>query len=366
MKMLLESMRKRMSFAVSKGILKYHDLPTGHGWDGTLEKYIEIADFSKKAALRNSLREHNLCGNKYTKFYETSNAQADAIRTQLQSLPFKTEEEGNVYLSAYPNSLPVSILDELDKELFLVEKISNDHGIGAVFASTTKFTKREQIFLGHLVEASPEATELLTQYQEVVGLKYQSVQLFSVIWVSHGSSIVETRIDLQDGMRTDVAHLMHSKLKVMLNNWLESPIRNPIDLYPLINKMYKDKEEGHVVELAFSTTTASVKREKMRRVSLDLRQEVYHEAGKAALDTEIEPYSVSIRWMQDFSEGKQKVTTNPELTLAATSKGSASKGTKFDISAAEIKGCMGTADYHFVIDRIRHHLSEIPGQESSA
>ncbi len=366
MQFLLESMRRRMSFTMSSSILKYHGIHGSNSWTGTIEKIVKEDHSSKKPALRNSLKEHNLCGNKYTKFYKIDALQADTIIENLQLPKIKSAAEGNAYINAYPNSLPSHILDTLTGELFLVEKISNDHGIGLVFSSTTKFTKREKINLASLVKDSPEAIDLMNQYQDVIGLKFQSVQLFSVIWVSRGSSVVETRIDLPDGMLTDIAHMMHSKLKAIINTWLNTPIENPINLYPLINKMYKDSNEGHVVDLAFSTTTASVKRERMRRDSLDLREEAYHEAGKAGLVTEIEPFRISIRWVQGFPEGTVEIATKPELTLAGTSKGSTGTGSKFDISAAGIKGCMGTADYHFVIDRIHHHLSEISDHENSA
>jgi hypothetical protein len=56
------------------------------------------------------------------------------------------------------------------------------------------------------------------------------------------------------------------------------PLGTPVNLFPLIDTLYRSNE-GRVVELGFGTTTASLKHERMRRTQTCLRKETYHKGG---------------------------------------------------------------------------------------
>ncbi len=227
----------------------------------------------------------------------------------------------------------------------------NTDGIGAIFASAIKLTTREKIILQEYTDEPERFTE---KFDEVVGLKYKTVQIFSVVWVPHDHHSVEIRTDYPDGMSTDQIHAVQSSIKRQFNDFNLVELGQPIDLFSLLDSIYLDENEGRVVELGFLTTTASVKLEKMRKTSMDLRHEKYHKSGKDGLGTPIEPYRISVRWTIPLDDQ----LLLPELTLAGTARGRSTIGSvgSVGISGASVRNCAGRADYEFVIQRMRLHL----------
>jgi hypothetical protein len=228
--------------------------------------------------------------------------------------------------------------------------IKNDDGVGAVFSSSIFITKREKVDLS---EFGDDVSELRKQFDEFIGLKNRTVQLFNIVWVPHEGSHIEIRTDLPDGMLMDVAHAIQSRLRKTVNDFGQVQLGEPIDLFPLLESIYGTSNEGQVVELGFSTTSASVKHEKMRKTGLDLRAEPYHIAGKQGLGTPIEPFRLSVIWYIQSDNH----TAKPELSLIGTARGrTTSANNAVAISGAIIKNCAGRGEYEFVIERIRHHL----------
>jgi hypothetical protein len=77
-------------------------------------------------------------------------------------------------------------------------------------------------------------------------------------------------------MHRDVGEAAQNRIRMELATLVKADnLSSPVNLFPLINEMYKAQGEGTVVELAFGTTTASLKREKMRRRAACLREEAY-------------------------------------------------------------------------------------------
>ena len=159
-------------------------------------------------------------------------------------------------------------------------------------------------------------------------------------------------------MHRDVGEAAQSRIKTEIATLVKSDnLSSPINLFPLINEMYKAQNEGTVVELAFGTTTASLKHEKMRRRAACLREEAYHRGGKAALSTPIEPYRLSIMWTLPLGEGFSR----PELSLHSNSIVSGSSNPI--LIDAVISKCMSIRDFSHVEDRIKHFLSELSKQK---
>jgi len=232
----------------------------------------------------------------------------------------------------------------------LVSVIRNEDGVGAVFSSAIRITKRERIDLAELGE---DAGDLSKRFDELIGLKNRLVQMFNVLWVPHDGNYIEIRTDLPDGMPMDVAHAVQSKMRRTVNDFGKVSLDDPIDLFPLLESIYRTKGEGQVVELGFSTTSASVKHEKMRKSGLDLRSEPYHLAGKEGLGTPIEPFRLSVIWYLPRDEH----TAKPELSLVGTARGrTTAANNAVAISGAIIRNCAGRGEYEYVIERIRHHL----------
>lgn len=348
---VLDSLAARLPWLLANRALKHIGLGSGQGWQKTVDRLAGTEHPQAERFLSSILEDHILCGEKMTKVYRLPAEKTELLRQRINDL----REGAGPFASLYPALMPEKELSEADEEPELVRVVRNDDGIGAIYSTVVNLTVRETI-QPQTVEGGARLAEM---YDEVIGLKYQPVQLFSVIWVSHAHDYLEIRTDFPRGMTQELGHQLQSQFRIIANNVAgEEIVVDPVDLFPLVNSMYSDASEGRVVQLGFNTSTGSVKNEKMRRSVVCLRNELYHVGGKKALSQPIQPFQVSIEWVLE-PDGLLMV---PELTLAGTSRGAHRVGGVVAgpvISAALIKNCLGSVDYGFVQDRILDHLSRI-------
>lgn len=178
-------------------------------------------------------------------------------------------------------------------------------------------------------------------------------QAMDVVWIPSSGNVIDIRIDFPQGMHRDVGEAAQAAVRSEFFKLIgaDDSLGTPVNLFPLINAIYRAPKEGTVVELAFGTTTASTKHEKMRRKAHCLREETYHKGGKAALSTPIEPYRLSVHWRRKIGRDKFSV---PELSLH--SSGRASADTRPELIDAVIRNCMGADDFDYVKSRMEHYL----------
>lgn len=347
---IAKTMASRMPWDTAKRVFDSGEIEKSHGWDNTVRKLAdENADDEEAAAyLSGALSHHILCGEKLSRFYKLSKVDMDALRVAALDLQPKNTE----FRKAYPSNISDELIEETFPQkhtLAAVEK--NDDGVGLVFASTRAVEMRQPIELDILPE---DAAELLEGFSEVVGIKLIKFQAMDVVWIPHKGSFVDVRVDFPRGMHLDTGSAAHEATTTTLAKLIQTDyLASPANLFPLIKKIYEAPKEGSIVELAFGTTTASLKHEKMRRGGKDLRNEKYHQGGKSALNTPIEPYRLSVRWDFDL---EADVVSHPELSLNGNSRmNSSATRTIQDIN---IRGCVGVADYEFVRERIEHYMTQ--------
>ena len=349
MSTLARSMRARMPWPVGRRILQENGIPRARGWENTVARLSSKDDlYSEKIdALTQDLKEHLLCGEKLVRFYEVDQKTKDIMIDTLLGL----ELPESSFRKAYPALLSDEELEAQPPDPTFIEVEELKDEVAAVFTSVRTISLREALVKEDLPE---EVAEALTGYGEIVGIKHVRHEAVDVISIPTTGSHVNVRIDYPNGMHRDVGEAAQSRLRTELAELVKADkLTKPINLFPLINEMYKAQSEGTVVELAFGTTTASLKHERMRRRAACLREETYHKGGKAALSTPIEPYRLSIVWKRPLTRG----FSEPELGLHTSSfvAGSASPV----LIDAVIRKCMGISDFTYVEDRIEHFLSEL-------
>lgn len=338
-------MRTRVPWDVAKRIFLSLGAPKSQGWDKTVEKLEDasgqVEEFND--GLIAALQQHYMCGEKLTRFYKLKQRDIRTLREYLE----QAHPTESVFQRSYPALLPEK---DVEKQYLrppsLTHVAKTEDGIAAIFASVRAVSVRETIDDAELPK------ELASAYDEVVGLKLIKFQAMDVIWVPHDGDYVDVRVDFPKGMTHDQGVAAHEATKKALRDLIETELLlSSVNLFPLINLIYRQRTEGSVVELAFGTTTASLKHEKMRRRHTCLRQEVYHKGGKAALSTAIEPYRLSVEYSVDYGA----VTSFPELSLNGSARMIGS--TNPVVSDVVIRKCLGLSDYEHVRSRIEHFIA---------
>lgn len=344
---VIRSMAARMPWPVGSLALFQHRLGRGRGWDNTVEKFRSppkraVDDLSD---LTETLRQHVLAGEKLVCFYDVSSTERGQLIAALK--------KSIVPVSVAANKFPLMMTDaemRSEPDGFSLVAIDEDHGnFYVVFSSVRVTSVRERL---STVNWPQSVVAQLDDFEEVVGVRNVRFHAFDVVVVPKINQPLEVRIDYPFGTQIEAAQIAQTLVRRAFEGLVAiQPFGVPVNLYPAISSMYGDDKEGIVVELAFSTTTGSLKHEKMRRRSADLRQEIYHRAGRQALTSPIEPYRVSIVWSLPVDK---KRSSNPELSLNGSNRTSASVNPQmFNVI---IRKCVGLSDYEHVRSRIAAHI----------
>ncbi|HEV2079210.1 MAG TPA: hypothetical protein VGR19_04855 [Allosphingosinicella sp.] len=343
---LAASLEARVPFDVSKPMFELFDIARGRGWSGTVDKLADKKTLpdQKADSLLEALKEHELAGEKLCRFYKVDAAAMKAARSHLRA----AQAANGPMQEAYPFLLGEAELKKLQlgqPTLLSVEEVGG--GVAAVFGSVRALRVREPVDPKSLPDG---AAKVLANYDEVIGLKLIRHQALDVVWLPDDGEVIDLRVDYPRGTHADIGRASQNSAMAAFTKLVGTDhFGTPLNLFPLLSKMYDEAGEGRVVELAFGTTTRSIKHERMR-VSVDcLRTELYHMGGKKSLKTPVRPYKVSIAYTVNLGG---KVEAHPELNLHTTSY--VAENPNPQLYDAVVRKTVGLTDYEHVRERILH------------
>ncbi len=351
---LLESSRKRVPWPTMRAIFKMCELPYGRGWEDTIKKLSEESIKNSNLAsnfnmLTKYYSDHLLTGEKALKLFTIDREQIDKVIEKIKDY----EVPVDVFHETYPFPLPDEKLAEIDSLPKLVEVDNSESQLSIIFCTKRFFTERTEI---NTEDLSNEAKVSLGIYDELVGIRRYDHQFFDAVVLWKDKNLVEIRIDVsQGGMpsqeRIKAFSEIIDKFNFLVKNetGINEILKNNINFFPLIDRLY-ESNEGKVGELAFTTDEGSIKSEKMRRGKVDLRNELYHKAGRQAVD-HITAYRLAILWGFQLSDD---VETQPELLLPGQSH-ILSRSIQ-NLDEVIITKCSGLQDYNFVFEKIIKYL----------
>lgn len=318
------------------------------GWDKTVARLsddaVDLSEFEE--ALRVALVEHYWCGEKLLRIYRPDANDVTRLRQSL--LDAKIPESD--FRASYPALLSEEDLAGQPLAPTLVDVDESADGLMAVFASVRVVSVKEEVDREGFSQA---VSDELSGFDEVIGIKHVRLQTMDVVSIPVDNSRVEVRVDFPRSLNQDSGEATHAQIRRELSDISGFDcLYSPLNLFPLINNIYSAAGEGVVVELAFGTTTASLKHEKMRRQHADLREETYHKAGKKALATDIEPHRLSVVWKRQIGDARYSL---PELTLHTTTREVASRLPL--LFQGELRNCIGVDDFDFVRQRMLKYLT---------
>lgn len=124
---------------------------------------------------------------------------------------------------------------------------------------------------------------------------------------------------------------------------------SPIDLYSAIGQMYSYSDEGIVCQLSFECGTGAVRDEKLKQGELDLRKELYHVNGKAAVG-KLHPYKIELSYHQ---QKYSSLHTEANFSIKGRRANIAKKGGLFK---SEILSNSPLADLTFCLNRLALYI----------
>lgn len=336
---IVRALQERIPWLLGRRVLELHGVPTGNGWENTFAEigYDDALKSVDVDGLYGSYLSHVRVGEKSVRFFDIGAANASTLRDYFKS---------RVSLNGLPlprlkSSLKGAV--STDPELLCV--VPDKGAYYGIYGAILR--KEERVRLDK--DAFPAAASTLLQgYDEFIAIRASMVQAFGVLWMPATGSVVEVRVDYPVHDSTQELNHFHQKMYAQLHASSGShAVISPVYLHSAIKSLYDATGDGVVTDLAFATTTGSVKNERMRS-SLCLREETFHVGGRKALKTEIEPYKIGLHWALPIPGTKQ--FTYPELFL----DGNLHDGTA--LVSATIRKATTIAEYDWVRNKLEEHL----------
>ena len=344
-------------------------LPSSNSWAKTISQLQQIID-SPKANPLDLENLEKLVG--WVSTYLTVFSKAIAIYEIGVQAPPYVIAFGNAMLAAlikagveqkhpageFPALADKAVCGSIIERYFVRSVESNVDCFSIVMTTVSEYYVREKIAL---TSADNRAVAKLSDYSEVIGIRKVSYEHVDVIRFSHGvtgANVVSAEIIL-DISRPGATALNQEEISKRFSKY-ESMVKVALatvapgvalpasmNFFNAMERIYNSKD-GNVCELGFATTLGgSVKKEKMKRNTADLRVETWHAGGrdaiaKAAIPDTIDIYRLSVSWKIIMSDDQ------PILSIPGSYK-ALSTG---DVGHAIILGCTEKASFDFAFSRL--------------
>lgn len=298
----LGTLRSRgMSFRLLRHLLSEYEIPVAQGWTSLLAKH---ASDPQSAAEREAwvTAVHQIYCDQI--FYGDKAAAVLAVEDPLHRAviadAFASLVDGT---SVFAHRFPLPI-DEDDlknaSSIPLATQFDTLPGpiLRVVFCAKRYVKSREEL---NLQDFDDDVRGALAGYEELVGIRAGYVQCFDVVRFDPQNGKLEIQVDASMPLTGDEISRSLRHYEVILRSWASQlltghdPLGQAVNFLPVVTDLY-NAPDGCVVSLGHSTASASIKDERMRRRSTDLREEPFHLGGLAGVNNLTSLYSISKTW----------------------------------------------------------------------
>jgi hypothetical protein len=347
----LEATRTRQtsySFRLVTAQLRAVGFPTSTGWPNLLEKARNVPINDPKVdwdsyleAARRIYESAMFCGTSATFLFEfTSRSAGAAVARQLDDFLDSTSP----FARTYPAPLPHSSLQRAPFSPAFVAHAEAQHRHMLVACGKRAYREREVVVPS---EYAPAVRAVLEEFAEIYAIRRGVRQAFDRLVVEQREGRAELHIDMCVPLNSEELVVMAQTYRDRLNaaartmglaDWL----KGPTNVFPKIAEFYNEGT-GNVVSLGHATGTKSVKEERMRSKVLDLRVELFHKHGIAAIQT-TDAFSIKKGWQA--ARGHVPTIQIPgHFSMAGAATPVA--------SYAVIDGCMNQVEFDDLVSKLR-------------
>ncbi|TRO08203.1 hypothetical protein EQ836_24700 [Ectopseudomonas mendocina] len=336
---VIESAHVKVPLPEFNSKLRDLNLPSSNSWAKVAKALVDYASSAKSKNQQSELEQligwvdsYVSYSNKILTIYNLGNCHvpkvsglADAFETALPALHISSKHPAG----SFPAFSQGAQSQNTSGRLFFRGRRKTAHGSEFIFSSFQEYQVREDL---PLTQGDAKTLPKLSPYYKLIGLRRVVHEHIDLVRFSHsalaaGVGSVEVLLDgtKPGGAILNVEEAL-ARTKVytsLVNNVMGKTLGEDLpgarNLFGAMSKIYNSKE-GNVCELYFTTKIGgSVKREKMKRNTADLRSETWHAGGRkaiasAAIPDSIDIYRLSVSWKLSFSDDE------PVLSILGTYK----------------------------------------------
>lgn len=351
MSKVLQDLKARSSW----GLISYWSaqlgLPKAKGWAAFEEKLeSEVRDENPDTPINQALT--SLCksvaplGSRVVQLIRIpDDIDVEKLRSSLIACP----EDDGLPKTCFPRRVSGSALTSLGVAPVIVDKEVSADGVRLIFSRVRQIEVRD-IKTKSDIGLAAVSSMGWSAYDEIILVKKELTQAFEVVRFDFAKRVLELRVELLAGSNSKEAlGSLSEKVQELIAPCVASTawLGQPVNLFPAVKKIYDNPNEGVVVELGFSTITASAKNEKMRKAGTDLRTEKFHVGGKAAINGQLTPYRLAVSWPQAGS------AAGDELLLPGSLR---SISLAHPLDQAEIRGALTEQRMVAILEKVLSYI----------
>ncbi|MFA6062930.1 MAG: hypothetical protein WC736_10045 [Gallionella sp.] len=347
--LLMELESRQISFRILSNILRLNDIPSAKGWSALLQKNFNDPTEQKLkeewgVVIKDIYLNNLYYGDKAISIYKIEDENI------LPLLPEKLSElvsKDSPYIKKYPFSIQDDELRNLSSHSVgtKFEVISSD-SCRVVFCAKRYIKAKTEINFDDYEQSVREA---FSGFDEVIGIQRGCAQCFDILHFDQSKNQLEIQIDLHIPLTGDEINRIIRQYEVDINNWSiitfegKNLLGKPLNLFPKVRLLY-DNPEGNVMSLGHSTSTASIKDERMRGKQTDLRHEPFHLGGLQGVNNLTDLYSITKNWSGANNFYRPELSIPGHFSLVGNPNA--------HIFQANIRGCVSNSDFRMVISKI--------------
>jgi hypothetical protein len=296
----------------------------------------EPSDATRLARLDALLREHLVGGEKLIRLVKVSPSERSRVLDWIHA-----KRKGNTPLvSAFPGVADEAVIrTAANTEASSAGHVQLENGVAAVFTSVRSYLDRISIPASKLKPGEAEG------YEEIFALQRKFVQTYDAVWLPSEGDFVCLAADLPYTAPSGFARESQTELEVQLRRVLGRSL-TMLNLWPAVDGLYK-AGEGRLVDYGFVNNTDAVKHHTARRGGKSLRDDIYDQAGAAAVGDDLIPFKLAVAWARG---GTASVKAQPELLLPGTSAHVQTANARLE--HAIVRNGLNSRDLDFVISRL--------------
>lgn len=344
-------------------------LPSSNSWTKTISQLQQVVDspnanpkdLANLEILVDWVSEYLTSFSKAICVYEMG-VQTSPYIPALESLVLagliKAGLEQNYPFGDFPSLAGKLDCGSILERFFLRSVSSSISEFSIVITTVSEYFVREKI---PVTSADSKAVAKLSGYTEIIGVRKVAYEHVDVVRFSHGLTgpgivSLELILDISrpgaTALNQEEISKRFKKYHSLVNVALASAfpgvtLPTAMNFFGAMERIYKSAD-GNVCELGFATTLGgSVKKEKMKRNTADLRVETWHAGGrdaiaKAAIPDTIDIYRLSVSWKIIMSDDQ------PVLSIPGSYKALST----CEVPYALILGCTEKASFDFAFSRL--------------